>query len=231
VALLYQEQRNVSNKWWAEYGNTIDNPQFSWWESRSYSEKQDYILGIASRPFQYLSRFDKEVILGLQTTDSSEEQWANVNYISANAAVANEANPAGRDASYWYKKADSLAGEYSLQGGVFNRELALANTWGYTFFKATGYGNQGTSSDVAWQNVQNMLQRNQQFADAWSMGDSNNYDEYLRRMYINMRNNTMSAMLNMAETNPQFGDELEELMKNYPSFIDVLIPETYYRLG
>ena len=231
VAQLYQEQRNISNDWWKKYGATVDNAQWAWWETRSYSEKQDYLLAIASRPYQYLSRFDKEVILGLTTDDLTEEQWANVNYISANAAIANEVNPAGRDAGYWYERADRLAGEYAAANTGFGRELALANTWGYTFFTATGYGGKGTASDPAWRSVQNLVQRYQQFAEAWKMGDDNNYDGFLRRMYIGLRTDLLTAMDNLAQSNPMFAKEYQEMRENYPSFIDVLIPETYYRLG
>ncbi len=126
----YDALREFANASFEQYPRNR-NPLVLRWNAADLPWREEYLTGIMARPYAFLNRFDKEIILGDRTSPAAELLWTQ--YLQMRSFIAQrEATDPGFSSSAAYEALGRWVAEQASRNRVFARQVQAANTWGYT---------------------------------------------------------------------------------------------------
>jgi hypothetical protein len=232
----------------ADSAFTGDGPNWllKWWHQKDPLEKQDYQYRLVGRPYEFLSRFDRQVILGEPTNDAAEQKWLDLANQQLQISKLRDAAGAAISSGPLYDALDLQVQGWANEDPVFGKQVRDANTWGFMVEKLLPKVDPGSDARPYWDSFLTTL-RNTQFVADMPIGlDSNNQPIYLhgdgpsgdidpnkKAMWNNFRHALETYRDTLFQESPQFRREWKNLedINGYTSLIDQVFPDTYYPLG
>lgn len=131
-AAEYSEQHSKTN----DPFDPRVNPQMRWWEGLSESEKAETALRRATTPYVFLSAFDREVVLGVETNPENEYTWSRIEERKLQVYRNIDRDPE-HERKYWEEYntwLDAFLGDHP----EFRSEVDRNTTWGWALWKVMG---------------------------------------------------------------------------------------------
>jgi len=229
-ALLFQQERDMVNRAYADYPEEW-NPAILQYDALGYDMKRRRAMSVMTKPYEFLDQLERSYILGDATSASAEQIWAQVGDARIQIGQAQDANP-DFDSAAAYAQLDEWVQGKAESDPTFAAQLANANTWGYSFFKISGFTNGDSPSADSWRAVQSAMVQIQDWADQNDMHGDIGFDETKKFAWTDAKKQLYSYIQQLAGSDTTFAGQIEYLERNTRSdLIDVFMPEVYFPLG
>ena len=228
----YNERRAWVEKAYEDFPKR-QNPALLWWSSRDPLEKHDYVANLASLPYQWYTRLDRESILKDKTTPAAERIWAAYNEFYAEIRKR-ESTQASFSSGEAFDRLNAWVTQQAKRNPVFAEQLKHANTWAYGFFKAypsmLAERNQARES---WMRLKEATETIQAAADKYGLVGEHDFDAENKVYYVKVKAALYDYVKQMWQDNAAFKREWQELEKlnGYDRLLDAFMPEYYFRIG
>lgn len=228
----YSAAREHVNAAYAQFGDSPQNPAILHWLDLAPSDRLDTEYGLVFRPYEFLSRADRQQILGEQTSDSAEASWDQIDELRVSIARALDANPT-LDAGKLYDQVDVLVAQKQAQDPLFAQQVEHANTWGYLPEKIVGMVYGPTNQAKPWWDAFfGALRQVQQIADAYDLHGTKDPNPDHRQLYGALYRQMLGYVDALSTDDPLFATQWNTL-ENISSdpLMTAMMPDNYYRLG
>ncbi|HEV8420185.1 MAG TPA: hypothetical protein VGR13_02375, partial [Actinomycetota bacterium] len=202
------------------------NPAVINWATRGPDEKLNYELGLMDRPYIFMSRFDRQEILGEPSSTAAEQAWTAVDNARIEVQKFLAANPTA-SAGPVYNQLDAYVQQLAASNPDFAAQLGAANQWGHVqekllpqiFGQASQAASWWSAFFDALRTVQAVVERN----DLHSDKDAG---------YAGLRDQLAAYVDQLKQTNPVFSHQWDYLEEQTPNpLMASFMPDTWYRLG
>lgn len=227
----YLAMRDMANQAYQLYGRGNDNPLIFWWHTRTDYEKESYRNSVLTRPYLFLSRFERSVILEEPTSDRAEEMWMEVGKFDHYIAQQRQQDP-NADVVPLYNARDRMIRDFSSESDVFAQQVHHANTWGYAFFKETSYAYRPGREGEAWRAFQDSLQSVQEVVNHRDLHGETDFG-LRQEWYREAKSRLLGLVEYLKDYSPGFEDSWKTLEADSPGpdLLDEFMPDIYFRLG
>ncbi len=236
----YQAIRDYANAAFDQFDNA-HNPILLWWATRSPSERQDYLVSLLGRPYAFMSRFDKSVILHDPADAATEGFWQQ--YSAAQQIIAQrEAQDFNNtyDATAAYNALNAWAATQAARNPALAQQFEHANTWGYAFEQS--YQDQGpahpgifpntSSTATYWQAFLDALRKVQGVVNAAHLHGVHDPDARNAYVYAQLRQDLEGYAQQLAAESPTFAQQWNWLeSQSSDPLISSFMPDSYYPIG
>ncbi len=200
------------------------NPQDLWWQGLKPTEKEEYQLRAAMRPYVFLSAFERRTELGFNTSAAVEKAFL----VIAEAKLAvNEAIDNGADSADTWAQFDKWVKTEILPIKGMPREVERAHAFGYSLFKTLpGQWREGTEGE-AWDAMQNAAEN---IRAAFLSTGSATADPYVSSADFRAVKVALEDYVReWADYSPEFKDHVEYLQDlSSDTLVALLMPELWW---
>ncbi|HSE44947.1 MAG TPA: hypothetical protein VLA89_06425, partial [Gemmatimonadales bacterium] len=227
----YLHMRDMANSAYQLYGKGKDNPLIFWWHTRTAYEKESYIQSVVTRPYLFLSRFERQEILGEKTDDTAEQMWMEVGKFDHHIDQLQKKDP-NAEVFQLYEARDQMIRGFMRQSDTFAKQVDHANTWGYSFWKKGGYLERDGREGEAWKSFKESLTEIQNVALAHDLHGEADYG-LKQEWYRTAKHQLLGLVEYLKDYSPDFEDSWKtlEAASPGPDLIDEFMPEIYFPLG
>lgn len=230
----YLHMRDMANQAYDLYGSGNDNPLIFWWKTRPQYEKDQYTASVISRPYLFLSRFEREEILGEKTDDQAEGYWMEVGKFDHYIAQYKQQHPNydGSVVGGFYDDRDRMIRYFAKQSSTFATQVAHANEWGYSFFTKGGYIEKDGRDGEAWRSFQESLRDVQRVVVDNDLHGDTDFGAK-KEWYLTAKHRLLGLVEYLKDYSPGFADDWKTLEASSPGpdLLDEFMPDIYYPLG
>lgn len=222
---LYGQENDLVARAYTDYPGF--NPATIWWDSQDYTRRNEITTRTQMKPYIYLNSFERQTVLGEQSSPATEDIWNQYNAASTEIAKREAQDPAGFDSGAQYDRLNQWLAGKAAGDPLLATQIQHANTWGYEFWNGSAYATQPGQTGEEWSKLRDQ---------AWSIMNQvraaglhgGKYDtEYARaRAFI-----LQTAQGYMA-ADPAFKNQwnyLEGLSS--ADFLDTIMPPSDYPIG
>lgn len=196
------------------------------------TQKDSETMSARLRPYVYLSEFDKRSILNISTSAAAEKMWTRIGEMDVRIAKIRDRNPEA-DTQALYAERDKLIKQLSGSSSLFRKQVAQANTWGFSFFHDNPWLNGNDRSSEAWNVlVKGTVENFQTIADNRKMTGIHDFDSSNKVIYSNMRNVLQEKVQEGFQLSAKFKREWTYAEREYGGdLLEYFLPEWYFPLG
>lgn len=237
---LYQQKRELVNKYYTEYGSSMRNPMVLDWQSKDSLEKLDYRNYIATLPYAWLTQFDRRVVLGDKSNAGAEKAWEWYND-RRNEISYKEAHDPAFGSGDAYDRLDKEMARKAKGNAALAAQIAHSNTWGYAFFQANpSLLQEDNPGNEKWQKLYDFVEGVRKLVDHYNAthtseihGTSDlNPDN---KVWWNQVSEAIQVWVNDdLKENAHFRAQWNyyaDLMGDQETLFEVFFPQSYYRIG
>jgi hypothetical protein len=229
---LERQQAFVSLRQWVnEAYRTFpqdQNPMLLNWETFTPPQKLNYVLSLTTRPYLFLSRFDREHadLVGDRSSPEAETIWDEVNAARVQIAEYVGQNP-DVDASALYDQLNGYVAAQAASNKVFAEQVAHANTWGYVAERTLPHLFGSTNgADPYWTAFLDALRKVQAVAEGHELHGDRDPD------YAALRGQLLAYVDLLKDSSPMFARQWDYLeAETSTPLLSSLMPEVWYPLG
>jgi hypothetical protein len=224
--------RTLSDEAFANFSPTY-NPLLLQWKSKTPEEQQQARLALLSKPYVFLTRFDREVVLQEKTNPAAEKVWEQYDASLTEIQKYQIANP-GAPVGPLYDQINAQFATLAQNNPVLQTQLLHANDWTYLVRHVVPAASDKTDSGnpywTSFLDAAHTVEVAATKADLHGAGGTGPD----AAAYGSMRNALVSYRDQLFDQSPIFHNEYLQAVKALEGqdlLFDVIVPETWYPLG
>lgn len=185
------------------------NPLILRWRASDPTWREEVLAGILGRPYPYLDRFAKQVVLGERTSGAAERIWTQ--YLQMRAEIARaEATDPSFSSTRAYEALGRWVAAQASANAVFARQLEHANSWTWRVRRALEQlVPDRERSEQYWQALFETVDTIQSVVDRMRLGGS--FDQRAKAAYNAMRQTLVDYIEQLRRSSLEFDRQWEYL--------------------
>jgi hypothetical protein len=203
-----------------------------WWKVQDQTYKQEYKLGLATKPPEFYTRHDWDLV-GVKLSKKASEWFIDIAQARTEIAQREQAAPGTYSEGEGYEQIDAWVKARIGKDKTFDEAVKKLNRWSFPI-EATGYTKLPGKTGEAWRELANILNQTQTGADQRGLLGINYGGEDEKNQY-GYAQNAMDAWVDDTRKRlPGFKRTWDRMQEEYGDTLigEVFIPDNYFgRLG
>lgn len=208
------------------------NPILVGWKSMREDEKDSLRRSLIGRPYIFMSRFDREVVLGEKTDNATEATWDAYARARLEIVRRKEADPKMTTGSL-YEALDEQMAQMASKNPVLAAQLRHANDWTYVFNQTSSFLKSDNAAAPFWRGFMKAVSTVQARANAQELHGDQDFDRDKAALYASYRDALDDYRKLLGEQSVDFRNQWQQLEEEneLDDLIEDFVPSFYFPLG